>query len=257
MIKDWRQTLGSKLVLGVMLCCGNGLVTSGQVSNSIVIPNEYSDKIADGVGGTLASHGVWQFTYSNSQFQSIGDQDITITSVALRPKLNGLGSSLDVVIPEISISMGTFTKPLAQLSSVAANNRGLDFKRVYTHQNVGLHFIPAGDPNNFAIVFDLDQPFHYNPKNGQFMFEWTALNFQGSSEARVDGTGYPPSQSEVYLATELGDDLIPEGFILDLKYTVVPEPSPLIVMVVLGGLGVMALNSKIGRKTLGKRTDTD
>src|SRR5699024_300150 len=132
----------------------------GQVAGSIVIPNEYTDKIGAGIGTSV--EGLHQFTYLNSQFQSIGEQEITINSIALRPKLDGPGSSLDVVIPAITISMGTYTKPLSQLSAIAANNRGSDFTQVYSHQDVALHFVPAGDPGNFSLVFNLDTPFRYN-----------------------------------------------------------------------------------------------
>jgi hypothetical protein len=261
-MKTWiksKLNLLSKAVLPQRICflatCYLSLTAFGQISNSLVVPNDYGDKIAAGNGTTI--EGLHQFTYLNSQFQSIGNQEITINSVALRPKLNGPGASLDVVVPAITISMGTFTKPLSQLSAIADNNRGADFTQVYSHENVPLHFVPAGDPDNFSLVFNLDIPFHYNPNNGGFIFEWRASDFQNRSDARIDFVGYPPLQGPVYEATELGDVLGYGGFIVNINYTAVPEPSPLIVMVVLGALGVLASSSKTGRKILGKGTDTD
>lgn len=255
MNKDWGQTFVSNLVLGVMLCSGSCVVVSGQVSNSIVIPNEYTDKVGETVGATL--EGLHQFTYLSSQFESIEDQEIWINSVSLRPRLNGSGSSLDVVVPKISISMGTFTKPLSQLSPIAADNHGADFTQVYSHENVALTFLPVGDPDNFLLVFNLDSPFNYNPRNGHFMFEWRASDFQDRPYARMDFANYPGPEATAYEAAEFGDALGYGGFVVSLGYTIVPEPSPAILMLVFGGLGVMASRSKTVPKILGKRTDTD
>lgn len=239
----------------MLICCGNILISSGQLSNSIVIPNEYASKIGDGIGSSF--EGFHQLTYLNSQFSAFGDQDIMINSIALRPKLNAPGSSLDIVVPSITISMGTFTKPISQLSTIADNNRGADFVLVYNHKNVPMQIAPAGDPNNFSLVFNLDTPFIYNPKNGHFIFEWRASYFALGSAARVDFASYPPLEGPVFEAAELSDALSYGGFIMKINYTPVPEPSPLIVMVVLGGLRAMASSSKTGRKILGTRTNTE
>jgi hypothetical protein len=235
----------------MLVCCGNILISSGQVSNSIVVPNEYESKLGVGIGSSF--EGFHQLTYLNSQFSAFGDQDIMINSIALRPKLNAPGSSLDIVVPSIRISMGTFTKPISQLSTIADNNRGADFVLVYNHKNVPMQIVPAGDPNNFSLVFNLDTPFIYNPKNGHFIFEWRASYFALGSAARVDFASYPPLEGPVFGAAELSDALSYGGFIMKINYTTVPEPSPSILMLMLGAVGMIILNSKKGRKVIGKQ----
>ncbi len=184
-------------------------------TQKLAIPVEYADRFGSG----SFQFGSFQQVYGFSQFESISEPQIEIQGIGFRWAPGS--DALQTVIPAIEIHMSTSFKQLWQMTGVRGDNRGQDYKLVYTRIDLPINVVPAGTPREYGSVFMFDEPFVYDRNSGQLVLDFDVFGeIPGGTEIGYDnhqiidsgklifGFGYPPLN--IVFATEFYFVPVPE-----------------------------------------------
>ncbi len=157
-----------KMLVGLILLLVNIVVLQGSAAEpqtgTIVSPEPPQDQygnFAIGIG-----LGVQQI-HANTEFSSLPSDVIAITGVGFRWDEQTV--STEVVIPYVGILMGTFNKPLSEMSVRASENVGNDYRIVVSELDVRLIAQPPSSPAEFNVKFEFSDPFYYDRRRGHLI----------------------------------------------------------------------------------------
>jgi hypothetical protein len=113
---------------------------------------------------------------------------ILITGFYWRPAPSD-GFAFRTVVPDIQVNLSTTSKQPDGLSSVFAENVGLDDQVVFKGPlKLSSHFKDAaGGTKRFDMLVRLQHPFYYDPAQGNLLLD--IHNFQGSAASTTDAYG--------------------------------------------------------------------
>ena len=162
-----------------------------------------------------------QELYLPTDFAVLGSGPFELSGLALRPD-NSIRTPYEFTwdIKELNLSTTDHTS----LTSQFAKNRGSDVTKVYSGE---LQFLtdgsgPVSGPRNFDYVIDFDQPFAYDPGQGNLLVEWVFGPDVGNS--KHDGADTATSR----ILVNFNDSAAASGTTLEaasvIQFTV-PEPS--------------------------------
>lgn len=230
------------------------VIGSPALASSIVVPNAQ----ATSVGNALDSVGApdpdvrFQELFGSGQFLSLVNGPILIDQFAFRlaPGTGGINVSL----ANVDLFMSTSQRfpnlnggAAALMSSTFADNVGPDNTLVY-HGPV--HFSSPGCPVNgttpcaFDLVLTLQHPFLYDPNQGRLLMDFSVSGISGQTAYfdSMDFAGFPtPYGSIASVSAPLGSTsghFGADGDITQFRFTSVPEPATMTLLVV--GLGAAA-----------------
>jgi hypothetical protein len=189
----------------------------------LVIPGNYSNQPGGAYGDIMRSAVEYQTTYQNSLLAGTVNGPIMITGIAFRLD-DRETSSLAVVVPKMEIWLSTFPGPFSGLSTDRASNRGPDLTQVFSGENTPFQ-ASSHSLSDFAIRITFEQAFKYDPAAGQLVFDFKTSGTYSGLGVTTDVAGYPSGNAPVaLLLPERIPALIPYADILQLSYTIVPEP---------------------------------
>lgn len=180
----------------------------------------------------------WQQIHANTEFSSLSSDVIAITGVAFRWSERTVSTA--VVIPYVGIGLGTFTKPLSEMSVRDYENRGSDYRSVFVEENVRMIAQSPSSPSEFNVKFEFNEPFYYDRRSGHLILGL--------------GVGTPPGTPLFAWDAELGRNLRDRvqylsltalgnidvgGLVTQFYYTPVPEISTLSILV-FGAILILA-----------------
>lgn len=217
----------------------------------VVVPSEFDGVEGNSGGPDIPGIGYRVLTiFSASEFESLPESHRSITAIALRPNAS-------VVEPratdwgEAQWFLSTTQRPHDQLSNVFAENHGAD-KTVVFHGPLTLTTQAAGPPEGpreFDYRFSLQEPFFYDPGQGNLALEFILPD--GITPAPLDDQGVRPNAalsdfplSDNTTGAFRGDQLI-------VELTFVPEPSTFVGLTV-GLLGILIWAILCNQSPLGR-----
>jgi len=151
-----------------------------------VVPNYLAtQEIGPGGSHTFTDAGHIQQVYSTSEFRG---SPILIRAIYWRPS-PGYGLAFHTTLPDIQINLSTTSKQPDGLSSVFAENVGLDDRVVFKGPlKLSSRFRDGpGGSKRFDMMVRLQHPFYYDPAQGNLLVE--IRNFQASPAAYTDEYG--------------------------------------------------------------------
>lgn len=191
-------------------------------TQKLAVPVEYADRF----GSDSFQFRMLQFqqVYGFSQFEGISEPQIAIQGIGFRWAPGS--DSLQTVIPAIEIHMSTSFKQLWQMTGVRGDNRGQDYKLVYTRTDLPINVVPAGTPSEYGSVFMFDEPFVYDRNSGQLVLDFDVFGeIPGGTEIGYDAHYFDSGR----LIFGFGDPPLSGGFATEFYFVPVPEPSPLAI----------------------------
>jgi len=215
----------------------------------IVAPNALADVEADALIAPLPETFRVQYFYEASQFSSLPAQHNVMTQLSWRPD-GAQEGPIAFTSDRLIMRLSTTTKTLDNIDAVLDNNVTSEPVVVYdgpwnvTSQNTG----PAGGPKDFDYTVEFQQPFVYDPAQGNLLVEHTILgssaDFFGDFSVSLD----VPSRAiwtgeDVNSPTSTGD--IWGGAVIELTF--VPEPSSAMLLIGLA-IGVLAMRRRLSLK---------
>jgi hypothetical protein len=237
--------------LAFLLILAVGLFTTPAVASTIVVPNANASTVgnsSDGSEGETAISFRLQTMFGSGQFSSISspiliDQFAWRTSPGTGP-FSGTAAMVDVYASTSPRFPNLNGGPSLLMSSTFADNLGPDNTLVY-HGPIALSSpgCPAGStPCAFDVIFNLQTPFLYNPLQGRLLLDIFITNLNADGVGELDevsfGDGFGPIASLIALAGNAAGEFQHGGDITQLRFTAVPEPATMTLM--LSGLGAFA-----------------
>ncbi len=235
------------------------LVTAAYCAGfGITVPNEFFNRIGNSASELPFDTGTnsirYQQVFDASQFGQIGPGGAVITMLSFNVAASGQG--FDTTLPSIRIDLSTTTKLPDALSPTFADNVGADDAIVF---GTGPLSIRAGGPAGgaFDIHVPLARPFFYLPSAGNLLLD--VRNFGGGNTTFFDGVfTVGDSVSMVYGTPADGSGSVNSsdgrlntfGLITRFEGTLVPEPAPLLLLI----LGLCAVALAARRRKAGWRT---
>lgn len=215
---------------------------------SLVVPNNMEAVYGNSSASVpfhmaLGNSARYQQVYDASEFSSFGPGGGLITHLAFRVD-NGSGASFDTIIPDIQINLSTTSRTPDGLSTVFAENIGLDNTIVYERGALSIGSSGPGNPAAWEVVIPLSTAFYYQPSAGNLLLD--VRNFAGGMTSFFDGRELiGDSVSSVYAFTgdgsgsvgSLSGNRLTFGFANLIQFTPVPEPGTLGLLT--GGLGLL------------------
>jgi hypothetical protein len=154
-------------------------------SATLVIPSGLEDREAAGGSGVIHAMHREQTVYGSSHFPAA---PIWIQGLKFRPNvIDGTpGNAFTTTISNLQINLSTTTRSPDNLSSVFATNIGADDTVVFSGSiTVSSEFSgPAEGPKAFDISIPLQQPFFYNPSQGNLLLD--IRDFSGEATCYID-----------------------------------------------------------------------
>jgi hypothetical protein len=208
---------------------------------TFVSPQQLST-VAGNAGGFIGLQSFQQI-YAGSQFSSSIHNPIFIMAFSYRID-ETFPAALSAVIPKLEIIMSTSLRPITQMIANRALNRGPIQQVVFSHENfpVSGRLSTGGQPAPFDIKFNLDTPYAYDPANGQLVVDFTIRPPDFGDTPRGDGQNYASSDAPARLVVSSGpfeDRILDFGFVTEITYRDVPEPTVTILVVLGGIMGLM------------------
>ena len=187
----------------------------------------------------------YQQVYAANQFSGLSPGGEYITQIAFRPNADN-GFAFSTVLPSIRIDLSTVATGPDALSSLFANNVGVDDTIVYggssgSSLSLSSSFTgPATGPKNFDITINLTTPFFYNPAAGNLLLD--VRNFGGGTATflyfeYLNAAGDAISRVGTYNSgnvTSTSADFADSGGLVTRFTTVAPEPSVISLIAQIG-----------------------
>lgn len=157
----------SRLLLALFVLVFSTLATPTVFADTIVfgingIANEYPVG-ADNTGtGKYMPGAIYQQIYSRTAFTG----SVTITQIAFA-SMSRPDSTTGTVTENLILCLGTAATSLGSPSANFAANRGADFTAVFS----GTMTSSPALNGSFDLVFNLTNPFTYNPANGDLLLD--------------------------------------------------------------------------------------
>jgi hypothetical protein len=151
----------------------------------LIVPNYLAAQEFFQSSGTFPVAQRVQQVYASSEFSN---SPILITAIYWRPSIND-GFPFRTVVSNIQVNLSTTSKQPDQLSSVFAENVGLDDQIVFAGPlKLSSRFRDAaGGTKKFDMMLRLQHPFYYDPAQGNLLVD--IHNFQGSTASFTDANG--------------------------------------------------------------------
>ncbi|MCB1098491.1 MAG: PEP-CTERM sorting domain-containing protein [Verrucomicrobiae bacterium] len=238
------------LLLGFIIC----LTLAGSFRSEaavLVIPPGAPESVDAGLypplfGGPPRPDGLedrWQQVYESRLFAS-QKEPFLILGMAFRPNRE-FGGAFSYENPDISIWLSTTPETEASLDFFGlASHVGADAVEVIRRGPLALS--SAGDPEIFDVILTFDEPFFYDPAQGNLLFD--VLNWQYDPAGAAAGTALDASRIDgdgMSRAFNFGpgdgfggsDDSI--GLIT--QFSIQPVPEPATPLLILAGLSALAV----------------
>lgn len=237
-----NQRRSSRILVGLILLLISSLGLQGRAAEpqkgTIVSPDPPQDQygnFAIGIG-----LGVQQI-HANTEFSSLPSDVIAITGVGFRWDEQTV--STEVVIPYVGIGMGTFTKPLSEMSVRESENLESDYRSVFLAENVRMIAQPPSSPSEFNVKFEFSDPFYYDRRRGHLILGLGAGTPPGTPIFGWDAESRRDWRDRVqHLSLPVPNQVLVGGLVAQFYYTPVPEISTLSILV----LGAILISG--GRK---------
>ncbi len=236
-----------RLIVG--LAAAVVLVGVGSVARGAIIVAPGDSATVEGNGNNLVPAFAGrtirhQQVFAASEFGLLLGPEF-ITSIAFRP--DGLVSPGPVTVPHLQVSLSTTSAASDGLSTVFSSNIGTDDTVVFD-DSWTLSSSHTGSPKDFDVVLNLQSPFLYDPSAGNLLldmksfssptgdFALDGLNIDGDSVSRVISVGTDAASG----VDALGGTASSFGLIVQFTTSPVPEPSTLVTLGGLLGMGLIA-----------------
>lgn len=194
----------------------------------------------------------YQQVYDASQFSIFGSEGARITQIQFRVDHTAIGFL--TTLPSIRIDMSTTTRAPDGLSTIFAENIGVDNLTVFPAGPLSIRSVGAAGPGTWDIVIPFRNPFVYRPSAGNLLLD--IRNFDGRSTAVFDGPfaqGDPVSIVYAYTGDDSGNVNSPSGIANTFglatlfEYTPIPEPATLYLLAIgVGAATVLCRRRKVG-----------
>ncbi len=183
-----------------------------------------------GNSGHTLGLGVQQI-YAKTEFSSLPTDVIAITGVAFRWSERTV--STEVVIPYIGIGIGTFLKPLSEMSGRASENGGSDYRLVFLAENVRLIAERPSSPADFNLKFEFNEPFYYDRRVRHLILGLSVGTPPGIPLFGWDAQSTRDLRERVqYLSITTANQVNTGGLVTQFYYTPVPEVSTLGILII-------------------------
>jgi hypothetical protein len=225
------QRRSSAVFIGLILFLICSAVPPGRAvepqSSTIVSPEPPQGQY--GSFGLTLGLGLQQI-HASTEFSSLPSDVIAITGVAFRWSERTVSTA--VVIPYVGIGMGTFTRPLSEMSVRESENVGNDYRTVVSELDVRMIAQPPSSPAEFNVKFEFKDPFYYDRRSGHLILGL--------------GVGTPPGNPSFAWDAQAGRYLLGHvqslhvstpnqindiGLVTQFYYVPVPEISTLSILV--------------------------
>jgi hypothetical protein len=180
--------------------------------------------------GSLFGSGRYQEIYSSSLFTG----PMEITSLAFSPQDTTFYSA------NVDLRMTTTNVQVGNLSPNLDDNFSIPLTDVYSNPNFGENVI--GGSETFSLIFNLTNPFIYDPAQGNLLFDLVISNQNQNLGFSRSGTG--PILSRAYNSQGFGDGADGVGLRTEIGFNQVPEPSTLLML----GTGIFAMAGTVRRR---------
>jgi hypothetical protein len=182
-----------------------------------------------------------QQIHANTEFSSLASDVIAITGVAFRWSERTV--STEVVIPYVGILMGTFNKPLSEMSVRASENVGNDYRIVVSALDVRVIAQPPSSPAEFNVKFEFQEPFYYDRRSGHLILGLGVGNPPGNPIFGWDAHGGTEFRGHVhFLHVSVPGAIDYGGLVTEFTFIAVPEPA--VLMFWATGLGILVMARK-------------
>jgi hypothetical protein len=234
-------------------------IGSPALASSIVVPNGAATTVGNDTDSISPSDPDVRFQqlYGNGQFLSSITGPILIDQFAFRvaPGTGALNVSFDNVDLHMSTSARFPNTSGPLMSTTFADNVGPDNSLVY-HGPVS--FSSSGCPVNgttpcaFDVIVTLQHPFLYNPNQGRLLLDFSISGIHAQETGFFDSedfSGFPGGFGSIAsVSAPIGDtsgNLSPSGDITQFRYTAVPEPATMTLLLVGLGAAAAALRRRV------------
>jgi hypothetical protein len=198
--------------------------TNGVSGLTLVVPKSAETNDTTFGGGVLvAANFRHQQVYGSVEFPS---GSILIQELRFRPD-RVHGKAFNTTVSNIQINMSTTQRNPTALSGVYAENVGPDDTLVFDGAlSISSQFVgPANGPKAFDIIVPLEQPFLYDPAEGNLVIDFR--NFSGSSASTLSGQTGPDSAGRVLGALGSASGTIDTGAdAIQIVYSAATNPPP-------------------------------
>ena len=182
--------------------------------------------------GSGFGSGRYQEVYSSSLFTG----PVEITSLAFSPQDTITYSA------NVDLRMTTTTTQVGNLSSNLDNNFIIPLTDVYKNPSFSENI--TGGSETFSLVFNLTNPFIYDPSQGNLLFDLVIGNQNTNEGFSRSGTG--SILSRAYNSGSFGNGADGVGLRTEIGFTPIPEPGTLLML----GTGAAALAGTLRRRLL-------
>jgi len=230
----------------ILSSAANVAAISGDDGSIVILPGNVGGEIPEGnVNNTFPF--IWSDPPSQRYQQVYGASifaeatgPFLITKLAFRRDALSDATAMALTITNLQIEFSTTSAGPGTLSSIFALNIGADHQVVYS----GAFSISSSSPlvgltRPFDITINLSTPFEYDPAAGNLLMDvrrWSPTPDTAIVHSLDAQSSLADSTSRVYTDLSLGVDS-PTGFtdsiglVTKFTATAVPEPSPLILLV--------------------------
>jgi PEP-CTERM motif len=220
------------------------------LAQNIVVPNALANAEGNSNNGFPFNIGAfsvstlrYQQVYSKTQFSAITGPTL-INAISFRPDVDS-GSSFNTLLSNIQISLSTTAALPGGLSTTFATNVGGDNTLVYSGALALSSSYTGGSPKDFDIVITLQNPFFYDPANGNLLMD--VSNFGGEITTQFDadsndGLISRAFSTDVNSTTADGADSF--GLVTQFSFAAVPEPTTWVLI----GVGTLGTGAYTWRK---------
>jgi hypothetical protein len=243
--RDMIKKLGIKLVAGLVTLffqIGGFCATTNQSVVPVGLENvEGSTRDSFFKQGSPAERNV---LISTAALPPSWTTALLITGISFRVDQQPFATAFDAVVPRIEMRFSTSSKTVDTMGATYAQNAGPDSVLVFAHDSFRLFSGGGAGPNPFGLEFKLDQPFHYDPAQGNLLYNLKTFGSSFAGGTDIDAQGSP---LQIYGTTVPGvtSSPITQMPVTQFFWTTIPEPEPLW----LSPFGLVPLYFMVRRRT--------
>lgn len=204
------------------------VLTSTLAAETTVFPEIYADTEAPGASGIWTDSSRGMTVYSSERFPN---EPVFITEMAVRPDgAQPLGTHFGWDNLELLFSV-TSTQPLNLSSNFATNIRNLVSEQVKLFDEewivtVDVPPVAGQSSREFEWRFPLDEPYLYNPADGNLLVDWVFGFPVSVPRGSFDTAGSPTSDHATIWAGDANSANGGGRFTVVTQFTFEPVPEP-------------------------------